>query len=183
MCQPAHASSVTSPPHLIAGEFVMSREIELSQGYVAKVDAEDYKWLNQRKWHVAIICGTPRAAHTINNEHGKTVHLYMSRVILEARKGFVVDHIDHDALNNQRDNLRECTKTQNRQNSRKQKRHTSSQFKGVFWEKRRQKWVARIVIDKRRIYIGQFDDELDAARSYNDAALEHFGEFALLNDV
>lgn len=58
-----------------------------------------------------------------------------------------------------------------------------SKYKGVFWEKRRSKWVAQIKVNYKHIYLGQYDNERDAAIAYNGAALLHHGEFALLNQV
>jgi len=92
----------------------------------------------------------------------------------------VVDHIDHNGLNNTRRNLRICTKEQNARNQRPQKGR-SSQFKGVCWHKGERKWYSRIQNDGRQQSLGLFDDERDAARARDAAALALHGEYASLN--
>ncbi len=93
-----------------------------------------------------------------------------------------MDHANHDQLDNQRANLRRCTNSQNMANRRKQP-GCSSRFKGVHWYKRVGKWRANIEVDGRKYALGYFDDEIEAARAYNVAAIEHFKEFALPNSV
>jgi hypothetical protein len=92
------------------------------------------------------------------------------------------DHIDHDGLNNQRSNLRPATTAQNNHNQRPQ-RNTSSRFKGVTWHKRIGKWQAAIKVADKNRHLGVFPDEEDAARAYNAAAVEAYGEYAYLNEV
>jgi len=91
-----------------------------------------------------------------------------------------VDHADTNGLNNQRLNLRPASESQNQANARKMAA-TSSTFKGVDWNKETRKWRARVNVRGKRINIGYFKDEVDAATAYNFAAFEHFCEYALLN--
>ena len=93
-----------------------------------------------------------------------------------------VDHRLHDGLNNQKYNLRICTHRQNMANSRANK-NTSSRFKGVTWDKTRDRWKAQICKDKINRCIGYFHEEVAAAQAYNFMAHELFGEFAYYNDV
>lgn len=90
------------------------------------------------------------------------------------------DHKDHDGLNNQRLNLRDATRSQNHANQQPQIKG-SSRFKGVYWHKMGRKWLAQIVIKGHRHYLGLYVLEEDAARAYDQAALEAFGEYACLN--
>lgn len=106
----------------------------------------------------------------------------MHRFIMGVTDSRFVDHRDHNPLNNQRSNLRICTPAENCRNSRKRSAaRASSRFKGVCWHKGRSRWRASIVVNYKNITIGQFADELEAARAYDRAAREHFGEFACLN--
>lgn len=91
-----------------------------------------------------------------------------------------VDHFNHNGLDNRRVNLRICTNSQNQMN-RKPNKNSRSKFKGIRLHKRGQVWEARIMLDGKSLYLGGFKKEIDAARAYNKAALEIFGEFAYLN--
>ena len=91
-----------------------------------------------------------------------------------------VDHMDHDTKNNSLSNLRWVTNQQNNMNTTKQN-NTSSRYKGVCWHKRDKKWHSRIQINGKKIHIGSFNSEEEAAISYNEKAIELFGEFSSLN--
>lgn len=90
--------------------------------------------------------------------------------------GYMVDHIDGDGLNNRIDNLRLALSAQNTSNSRKRP-NTSSQYKGVHFNKATDKWFASISVDGKKFHLGSYDAELDAHLSYCDAAEAAFGEF------
>lgn len=90
-----------------------------------------------------------------------------------------IDHIDGNRLNNKIDNLRVCTRAENCRNS--VSKVGSSIYKGVQWDKVRKKWQANIVFNNKRVFLGRYDTELEAAKVYNKAALEYFGEFARIN--
>lgn len=91
----------------------------------------------------------------------------------------LVDHRDRNPLNNRRSNLRFASASQNAANRRKNTH--SSRFLGVTWDKTRRKWRAQILDNGKYRNLGRFTDEKLAARAYDDAAREVFGEFATCN--
>ncbi len=93
-----------------------------------------------------------------------------------------VDHINGNGLDNRRKNLRICTRLQNVRNTPKRK-DTQSKFKGVHFLKKRDKWIARIQVEGKRINSGYFNTELEAAKRYNELATKYHEEFAYLNPV
>jgi len=160
------------------------KEIPLTQGKVALVDDADYDSLMAMgKWYCDSN-GYAARSKKYRKENGKLGNrtVLMHRVIMQAKDGTFIDHRDTDKLNNQKSNLRECTKRQNCRNRNKSSSNSSS-YKGVSWNKEKRKWVAQIRIDDKVTYLGQFVDLTEAAKAYNAAALEHYGEFARLNDV
>ncbi len=158
----------------------MSKQIPLTQGYVAIVDDEDFEGLAQHKWYAHRGHGGDfYAVRKTRDTNGEQRMVRMHRIIVGASPGEDVDHENHDTLDNRRRNIRRCTRAQNQANSRKM-RGTSSRFKGVSWHKGMRKWQAGIARNGKSRHLGYFDDEHDAGRAYNAAAI---GEFALLNEV
>jgi hypothetical protein len=107
---------------------------------------------------------------------GKRIH----RMLMPGVK--LIDHRNHSPLDNRLINLRPATHSQNSQNSRK-RANTSSQFKGVSWNRTAKKWHSYIKVDGKRMTLGYFKDEEQAGIQYNLAASEYFGEFAHLNPI
>jgi hypothetical protein len=157
------------------------KEIPLTQGYVALVDDADFDWINQWKWHsVSNHDGSIIYAQRNTKANGKPTKVAMHRLVILAPAGLFVDHIDHNGLNNTRANLRLCTRSQNLANGRRH-RTSVSQFKGVSRHSRGDKWQAQIRRNGKVTGLGTFYNEIDAARAYDRAALEEFGEFAFTN--
>jgi hypothetical protein len=160
----------------------MAKQIPLTQEKVALVDDADFELLAQFKWHA----WQPPKSHTFYAARGLTLPngkrgiSYMHREILAVAAGIEVDHKDGNGINNQRSNLRPSTRRQNSYNQVGW-RQSTSKFKGVSTARNSTKWRARIMIDGKEQYLGSFDNEIDAARAYDIAAREHFGEYAHLN--
>lgn len=115
---------------------------------------------------------------------------YTHRLIFLYHHGYLpkyLDHIDGNPLNNDISNLREVTNQENSRNRKKHKSHngkpTSSKFKGVSWNKEKQKWESQIYIDGKPKHLGLFTSEIESAQSYDRAAIDAFGEFANINEI
>jgi hypothetical protein len=104
----------------------------------------------------------------------------MHREIMRPPEGKIVDHENHNKLDNTRANLRVCTQGENMRNTGK-RNGTSSRFRGVSYSKRYGKWRARICFEGKCADLGLFTEEEEAARAYDRKAVELFGEFARLN--
>jgi hypothetical protein len=151
-------------------------ELILSDGSHCLIDADDYERVASHTWTAGYCRGVCRPVTSISR---RTVHL--ARFILDAHVGTEVDHINHDARDNRKCNLRACTSSENHHNRRKTTQTTSSRFKGVSWYQRARKWQTNIFHDGRLEHIGYFAQEEDAAAAYNARAQELWGEFAHLN--
>ena len=158
------------------------KRIKLTQGKFALVSDEDYEYLNQWKWFAHKGYTTFYAIRHSLTINKKRTLIYMHRVIAERMGIKNPDHIDRNGLNNQRNNLRDSTRSQNNANRGLNKNNTSG-YKGVCWNKQKQKWHARIRVNYKYVQLGLFDNIKDAARAYNKAALKYFGEFAWLNPI
>lgn len=155
------------------------REIPLTQGKVALVDDKDYQRLSVHSWHTwRSTSGVFYARRTTKNPSRVTILMHQE-VIGKPEAGLEIDHKDRDGLNNQRSNLRFVTHSENMMGQKTIK--GTSRFKGVSWRASSNKWRALIRVGGRLNHLGYFTDEEDAARAYDAAALEHFGEFARLN--
>lgn len=157
------------------------KRIPLTQGLFAIVDDEDYERLSANKWFAQKIQNTFYARRTEILANGNQRIISMHSKVINVPPGLMTDHADGNGLNNSRSNLRICTTSQNQMNSKKQKRKCSSKYKGVYWSKIRNRWVAQIWMNGNRQHIGCFIKEEDAAIAYDKKALEIFGEFARTN--
>lgn len=155
-----------------------TREITLTKGKVAIVDAADYEWLSQWNW----MYGGRGYAVRSTRESGRKRTLLMHRLILSTAEGMYTDHINGDRLDNRRSNLRACTNAENGMNRGKQCNNTSG-FKGVYFKSdgNWQAWQARINSNGKRIILGYFKTPEEAAIAYNEASLRVHGEFARSN--
>lgn len=158
------------------------KKIALTQGKFAIVDDVDYERLAVHSWCIFNSSNTQYAQRG-HKAKGKCHTILMHREILNAPNGMLVDHVNGNGLDNRRCNLRLATESQNHFNQRKQKKRTSSRYKGVYWHKRDNVWVVRIQTEGKGMYIGSFKNEQEAALAYNEAALKYHGEYANLNEI
>ncbi len=159
--------------------------IALTQGKETLVSDNDYPTLNALKWFY-----TPSgyAAHSFWIPALKRCNcILLHRYILGLTDPKIeCDHIDLNPLNNQRENLRIVTRAQNNYNRiayNKPNTAIKSNYKGLHWYTRTNKWQVHITFNNKKIHIGYFTNEIDAALAYNAKALALFGEFARLNEV
>lgn len=155
------------------------KEIILTQGKIALIDDEDFEMVSKHKWRLQKGRNTHYAITQIYHKR-KMQAILMHRLILNPAENMDVDHINHNGWDNTRSNIRVCTKSQNCMN-RNTHKGSSSIYKGVCWHKQCNKWRSRIRIHGKLIHLGDFHNEIDAAKAYNIKAVELFGEFAKLN--
>lgn len=150
---------------------------KLKDNVFAIVDNEDYERIIKiGNWRL----GNPGYAEISTSVNGKAVSILMHREIMKAKKGKNIDHIDGNPLNNQKSNLRYATMAQNAWN-RKGIDNSSSKYKGVSWAKTVNKWYACIKKHGKNKNLGLYDNEIDAAKAYDAAAILLYKEYARLN--
>ena len=164
--------------HMADGTVIVMLERRDGTALPCFIDAGDWPKVRGYRWCAAKDKRNLYAQALVRKAESGRKTLGMHRLLMPATED--VDHRDGNGLNNRRTNLRSATDSQNRANSRKPILCTSD-FKGVSWHKATKKWQGRIRVNDRKIYLGIFTSELDAARAYDAAALQHFGEFARLN--
>jgi hypothetical protein len=138
------------------------KHIHLTQGQVAIVSYADFEWLMQWKWYAWWNPSTKSyyARRTIRLANGKRRLLFMHRLILgleygDTREG---DHINHDTLDDRRENLRVVTRQENTFNQ--------SGVKGYCWNHRAKKFQAQITLDGKQHFLGYYDTTSDAHAAY-----------------
>ena len=156
-------------------------EIPLTRGLTATIDAQDFEKISKFKWcakksgsryyAVAYVRGGGRS----NNKQ-----VAMHRLILDYYGPLDVDHINGNQLDNRKCNLRIVTRSQNNLNQKKVRKGTSK-YKGVYFDKRRKRYIAEAKLNGKRIFQKSFMTEIEAAKAYDEIAKKHFGEFASTN--
>jgi len=156
----------------------MVKEIISTQGMIILVDDEDYEWLSKYRW------GTYKKknrykyyAYASIDGKQRPIH----RVLTNAQKGEQVDHINQNALDNRKENLRICSISQNMMNVGPLTNNKSG-YRGIYYDRSRNKWCSEIIAHGKCYKIGRFDNISDAIK-YRDAyALQLHKEYAYLNN-
>lgn len=159
------------------------KTIKLTRDQVVLVDDVDFEQLNQYKWY-ALWDSKLKSFYACRvDKNGKAI--LMHREIVNTPQHLHTDHRNRNTLDNQRCNLRHCSHSQNQANRAKKLQYngkqTSSIYKGVSWDKEKNKWLARIGFQGKMKNLGRFCFESNAARAYDEAAERYFGEFARTN--
>ena len=157
------------------------RRIYLGEGYWTILDEKDYYRLRKYKW---IVQGKDRKFYAmravkINEREIKLISMH--REILHAPEGMLVDHQNRNSLDNRQHNLRLATPSQNSYNRKKTSGTSSSKYRGVTFNKGRNRWYARIKVNGKTMWLGSFDNEEKAAKAYDEAAKKFYKDFAHLN--
>lgn len=155
--------------------------IKLANSHICAIcDDAAYEMLNQYYWNVRIHKnGKAQCIRTTNNQNR---NITMQQLVMAVEEGILIDHKNHNIYDNRWENLRIATYSQNNANKHKTKNPKSSKYKGVYYSKARNCWIAEIKINSKTDYLGGFKTEIGAAKEYNKFAIKYFGEFACLNE-
>ena len=160
---------------------LFKRTIPLTRGKITVVDADVYEWASKVKWFASPgLSGIWYAVRKVHVSKNKQRTEWLHRLIAGATGNEKTDHRDGDGLNNLRSNLRVCSDAQNSRNRRIPISNTSG-AKGVHFNKRSNKYQVYIKAHNRRVHLGYFLSQREAAEAYDTAAIEYYGEFARLN--
>jgi hypothetical protein len=156
------------------------KEILLNRGFVALVDDEDYEKLCHFNWTVSDLKNNKTQYAFCNKYHGKKMLMHQV-VMIPPPDGQTIDHKDRNGLNNQKSNLRYATPSQQQLNRGKIK-GTKTRYKGVFYRASgRKRWQARISVNKKKISLGGYYTEEEAARAYDAYIKVHCLDFGVPN--
>ena len=161
--------------------------VRVTKGMTAYVDIPDHEDVKAFIWYASLHCtgGDVKAIQrNVVRGQGKRGTEMLHRHICGLKFGdaLCVDHINHNPLDNRRDNLRACTHQQNTLN-RTNYKNTPTRLKGITWNKSRKKWASQLRAHGRQHHLGCFPNPVDAARAYDTKAIELFGEFACTNET
>ena len=141
-----------------------------------QIDIEDYDKVKKYCWSIN------SAGYPVARCHEKDMPIFMHRLILDVKKGYIVDHKNHNTLDNRKENLRICTQYENMANQKPSSRNTSG-HKGVYWNKDKNKWNVKIGYKNKNINVGYYKDINDAIKARQEAEEKYFGEFSYYKSI
>jgi hypothetical protein len=144
------------------------------------VDDEDFELVSQYK--LSVCWGKYNSFYAVAYYPPKKNNVQLSRLILGLNDKRKVDHADGNGLNNQKSNIRYCSDCQNSMNKPIQKNNKSG-YKGVHFQNNANKFRVRITVKSIKMHGGYFESPIDAAKRYNELAIQYHGEFARLNPI
>ena len=158
------------------------KKIPVPGGRFTIFDAEDYKLVSPYiwTWNGTYVVRNVRSRDEFGKIHVTSVRMH--REIMSAPKGYVVDHINGNPLDNRKCNLRIATIAENSRNRNASKSNKSG-YKGVYFNTGKGKFDAAITFERKKIFLGRFSCPKEAARVYNEACVKYFGEFAKPNEI
>jgi len=152
------------------------KTITLNQGPLVLVDDENYELLRRYSWNLH-----PKG-YAARTDAQAQRQVLMHRQIMDFPTTGCVDHLDANKLNNQRNNLRVVSVGLNTQRGGLRRNNTTG-FVGVGWDSRLSMYRTTIKVAGRHIELGRFRALRKAVAAYNEAAIEHFGETAYINEI
>lgn len=148
-----------------------------NEEFFVKINYEDIEQMSQIKWRAQR--NTETYVSIVATYEKSTI--VQSRIILALKDGELCDHVNGDPTDNRRENLRVATHSENMRNRRSRKK--GNIYKGIYFDKERERWVAQISVNGKAKTIGRFYTDKQAAIAYNQAAVENYGIFAKLNEI
>lgn len=145
-----------------------------------RMDDEDFEKVSSFRWHARSRKGGKNRFYAAGRAKQDREKVYMHRIVMSPPPGKDVDHINGDGLDNRRENLRVCTRSENLRNRGKQANNTTG-YKGVHFFKAARLFTASVQYDGKSFHLGYFKTALEAAKAYDEAARKIHGEFAQLN--
>lgn len=145
-------------------------------GMFAIIDEADAELVSQFVW-IPSLCDGKWYVQAWDKSRKR--HIYLHRFLTGARRRRRVDHVNHDGLDNRRENLRVCSNAQNMWNRKGPQRNNRSGYIGVY--RKRSKWSACICTNGKTRYLGVYETPEEAARVRDAAAKKYHGQFAALN--
>lgn len=146
--------------------------------FVCLVDTDRLEEVKKKRWFTKFCKSSGNYyVQAFEKENGVRKILFLHRILTNAPKGKVVDHINHNTLDNRKQNLRVCTPSENGQNRKGPSSRSTSGVRNVSWNPKRNKWVVNVTVERKRIHLGGYAD-LEEARTVAEAGRKKYLPFA-----